>query len=115
MESRFCASVCLLVSPTRSGIRPTDLARDQWTLASILQRNCSVHASESAQDQLNMFDYENFKDVFGSSKEIDYDAKIVKNIRKNRESLEGELFIDKLLKALNVPKGTKSHRYSDTS
>ena len=52
-----------------------------------------------------MFDYEDFEDVFGSGEKVDYDAKTVKKLRENRTSLEGELFIDRLLKALGLKKG----------
>ena len=55
-----------------------------------------------------MFDYEDFQDVFGPGEKIEYDGKLVKKIRENRTNLEGELFIDKLLKALGLPKGTEN-------
>ena len=51
-----------------------------------------------------MFDYEDFHDVFGSG-DAEYDTKTIKKIRENRSTLEGELFIDKLLKALGFSKG----------
>ncbi len=53
-----------------------------------------------------MFDYEVFSDVFGPGDQTEYDSKTVRKIRDNRTTLEGELFIDKLLKALSLPKGT---------
>ena len=53
-----------------------------------------------------MFDYEDFEDVFGPGEKVEYDGKAVKKIRENRNTLEGELFIDKLLKALGLSKGT---------
>ena len=55
-----------------------------------------------------MFDYEDFEDVFGTGEDIGYDGKAIKKIRENRGALEGELFIDRLLKALGLSKGTKT-------
>ena len=55
-----------------------------------------------------MFDYEEFNDVFGVGEDIEYDGKAVKKIRDNRAALEGELFIDRLLKALGLSKGIES-------
>lgn len=55
-----------------------------------------------------MFDYEEFDDVFGAGEDVAYDGKAVKKIRDNRAALEGELFIDRLLKALGLSKGTDS-------
>lgn len=56
-----------------------------------------------------MFDYEEFNDVFGVGEDVEYDGKAVKKIRENRATLEGELFVDRLLKALGLSKGTKAN------
>ena len=54
-----------------------------------------------------MFDHEDFEDIFGPGEKNEYDRRTVKKIRENRTTLDGELFIDKLLKALGLSKGTK--------
>ncbi len=55
-----------------------------------------------------MLDYNNFDDVFGT-KFIGYEHKTVKTLRDGRTALEGELFIDKLLKGFGLPLGMVSH------
>jgi len=49
-----------------------------------------------------MADVENFKSVFGSNASAGYDQHTITQIARNRRSLENELFIDRLLKALGV-------------
>ncbi|KAK3173446.1 hypothetical protein OEA41_006775 [Lepraria neglecta] len=51
-----------------------------------------------------MADFYNFEDVFGSNPNIAYDEDARGRIRHHRQSLENELFIDRLLKALGVRK-----------
>ena len=52
-----------------------------------------------------MADLDEFEDVFGSNPSITYDEQLRTKIRHNRQLLENELFIDRLLKALGVRKG----------
>ena len=52
-----------------------------------------------------MADFYDFDDVFGSNPNIAYDEQSRAKIHHNRQLLENELFIDRLLKALGVRKG----------
>ena len=52
-----------------------------------------------------MADFYDFTDVFGSNPNIAYDEQSRAKIHHNRQLLENELFIDRLLKALGVRKG----------
>ncbi|OHF02111.1 fungal specific transcription factor, partial [Colletotrichum orchidophilum] len=62
---------------------------------SILQRHCQLH--------LTMFDYTNYDHVFGAQ-QFPYDRKSVQEIDTYRKSLDGALFIDRVLKALGLTK-----------
>ena len=53
-----------------------------------------------------MADFYYFEDVFGSNPNLAYDEDARGRIRHHRQSLENELFIDRLLKALGVRKST---------
>lgn len=50
-----------------------------------------------------MFDYTNFDHVFGAE-QFPYDRKSVQEIDTYRKSLDGALFIDRVLKALGLTK-----------
>ncbi|KAK2055465.1 hypothetical protein LY76DRAFT_596015 [Colletotrichum caudatum] len=52
-----------------------------------------------------MFDYTNFDYVFGAQ-QFPYDRKTIQEIDTCRKSLDGALFIDRVLKALGLTKGT---------
>lgn len=52
-----------------------------------------------------MADFNDFSDIFGSNPNIAYDEQARAKIHHNRQLLENELFIDRLLKALGVRKG----------
>lgn len=49
-----------------------------------------------------MSDFDQFETVFGRNGHLAYDGAAVAEIRRRREDLEGELFIDRLLKALGL-------------
>ena len=55
-----------------------------------------------------MIDPEEFEAVFGSNKNISYDAKTVEKIQANRDKVGGELMVEKLLKTLGVDAGLTS-------
>ena len=57
-----------------------------------------------------MSDLEEFEVVFGRNEHIAYERGAVAEIRKRRKDLEGELFIDRLLKAL----GLQDRNHSDS-
>ena len=46
----------------------------------------------------------NFDSIFSFRPDIAYDQQTLDQISKNRQSLENELFIDRLLKALGIEK-----------
>ena len=52
-----------------------------------------------------MDDFDDFEAVFGNNSNIAYETAVANDITKRRCSLENELFIDRLLKALGVQKG----------
>lgn len=52
-----------------------------------------------------MDDYDDFEVVFGNNSNIAYEKSTSNEIKQRRRSLENELFIDRLLKALGVQKG----------
>lgn len=52
-----------------------------------------------------MDDSEDFEVVFGDNSNIAYEAIAANDIKQRRSSLENELFIDRLLKALGVQRG----------
>ena len=52
-----------------------------------------------------MDDSDDFEVVFGTNSNIAYDETAANDIKRRRRSLENELFIDRLLKALGVQKG----------
>ena len=52
-----------------------------------------------------MDDFDDFEVVFGSSTNIAYERSVAGDIKQRRRSLENELFIDRLLKALGVQDG----------
>ena len=58
-------------------------------------------ASRNAMD-----DFDDFEVVFGNNSNIAYEKAVANGITERRSSLEDELFIDRLLKALGVQKGT---------
>lgn len=51
---------------------------------------------------------EDFEAVFGTNQNVAYDSQALEKIRRNRRSLEGELFVDRLLKALGVQESRKA-------
>ena len=53
-----------------------------------------------------MDDFDDFEVVFGSNSNIAYETSAADGIKSRRCTLENELFIDRLLKALGVQKGT---------
>lgn len=57
-----------------------------------------------------MDDFDEFEAVFGNNSNIAYEKPAADEIRQRRRSLEGELFIDRLLKALGVQKGMSHFR-----
>ena len=52
-----------------------------------------------------MDDYDDFEVVFGNNSNIAYEKSTSNDIKQRRRSLDNELFIDRLLKALGVQKG----------
>ena len=52
-----------------------------------------------------MDDFDDFEVVFGSNSNIAYEKIVSVDIQERRHSLENELFIDRLLKALGVQDG----------
>ena len=52
-----------------------------------------------------MDDFDDFENVFGSSSTIAYEKSAAEDIVQRRHSLEDELFIDRLLKALGIQNG----------
>lgn len=52
-----------------------------------------------------MDEFFEFEDVFGSNPNLAYDEATSRRIDRHRRSLEGELFIDKLLAALKITRG----------
>ena len=52
-----------------------------------------------------MDDSDDFEVVFGSNSNIAYEQTAANDIKQRRSTLENELFIDRLLKALGVQKG----------
>ena len=52
-----------------------------------------------------MADFYAFEHVFGFNPNLAYDQDARGKIRHHRQSLENELFIDRLLKALSIRKG----------
>ena len=64
-----------------------------------------------------MDDFDDFEVVFGNSSNIAYEKSVAADIKQRRRSLENELFIDRLLKALGVQDGlfyTRNGFFSDT-
>lgn len=53
-----------------------------------------------------MVDFEQFEQVFGSKIDNTYHQQTIDDICRNRQALENELFIDRLLKTLGIDKGT---------
>ena len=49
-----------------------------------------------------MEDFEDFEAVFGSELDLVFHRD---DIRKHRNALEGELFVDRLLRAIGIPNG----------
>ncbi|CAF9942678.1 MAG: hypothetical protein ALECFALPRED_009907 [Alectoria fallacina] len=56
-----------------------------------------------------MDDSDDFEVVFGNNSNIAYEGTAANDIRQRRSTLENELFIDRLLKALGVQKVTRSY------
>lgn len=56
-----------------------------------------------------MDDFDDFEVVFGNNSNIAYEKPAVDDTKQRRRSLENELFIDRLLKALGVQKVSKSY------
>ena len=50
--------------------------------------------------------FDEFEKVFGSDPNLAYDDSTRRRIERHRHSLEGELFIDKLLAALKITQGS---------
>ena len=55
-----------------------------------------------------MDDFDDFEVVFGNNSNIAYETAVANETTKRRRSLDNELFIDRLLKALGVQKGATS-------
>ena len=51
-----------------------------------------------------MLDYTKFQDVFPADLQIPYDRKLQHEIDDHRKSLDGTLFIDRVMKALGIAK-----------
>ncbi|KAF6218617.1 hypothetical protein HO133_005968 [Letharia lupina] len=56
-----------------------------------------------------MDDSDDFEVVFGNNSNIAYEKPVADDIKQRRRSLENELFIDRLLKALGVQKVSRSY------
>lgn len=56
-----------------------------------------------------MLEPSQFDRIFGSLDPFPYNRSFTQNLEASRRSLEGFLFIDRVLKALNLSKGTISH------
>lgn len=56
-----------------------------------------------------MFDYTDLHHVFPSGLPNPYDRKAQQEIETHRKSLDGVLFIDRVLRALGINKGNKSY------
>ncbi|KAI2624462.1 nuclear pore complex assembly-domain-containing protein [Xylaria nigripes] len=54
-----------------------------------------------------------FERAFGSMKPFPYERRTIQNIELSRRNLEGSLFIDRVLKALNVPKPASNYPPKD--
>lgn len=52
-----------------------------------------------------MGDFEKFEHVFGSKTDNTYHQRTIDDINHNRQALENELFIDRLLRTLGIDKG----------
>lgn len=52
-----------------------------------------------------MIDYTQFQEIFPSGVQMPYDRKLQHEIEAHRKTLEGHLFIDRVLQALGVTKG----------
>lgn len=61
-----------------------------------------------------MDDFDDFESVFGSNPNIAYDEETRRKVLQHRRSLDNELFIDRLLKALGVSKG-RDHRVTNVA
>lgn len=57
-----------------------------------------------------MTDYLQFDRVFGSVSQFPYNRTVAVSIETSRRSLEGSLFIDRVLKALNLGQGKHSFK-----
>lgn len=55
-----------------------------------------------------MFDYTNIHEVFPDGSSNPYDRKLQHEIETSRKSLDGVLFIDRVLRAVGITKGTLS-------
>lgn len=64
------------------------------------------YTTHKRASQIAMDDFDDFEVVFGSNSNIAYEKAVASGITERRRSLEDELFIDRLLKALGVQKGT---------
>lgn len=53
-----------------------------------------------------MFSFTNFEDVFPSGAQLPYDKNLLQEIEQSRKNIDGSLFIDRVLKALGITKGT---------
>lgn len=54
---------------------------------------------------LIMIDFQQFEDVFGSKSDTSYHQQSIDDIVRNRQRLDNELFVDRLLKTLGIDKG----------
>lgn len=104
LRSRW--NVCLLlISPTRVGDRLRRFGKlSSHYLTSIVEYITSQLIVSSLFARI-MDGFDEFEMVFGSNPNVAYDEETRRKILHHRQSLEGELFIDRLLKALGIRKG----------
>jgi hypothetical protein len=57
-----------------------------------------------------MTDLDDFQEVFGYE-DAHFPHSLYEEIRSNRKTLDNELFFDRLLRLLNIPKGSFSSMY----
>lgn len=52
-----------------------------------------------------MFDYRDFQQVFPAGAQLPYDRELQAEVENSRKTFDGALFIDRVMKALGLPKG----------
>lgn len=52
-----------------------------------------------------MFDYSDFQQVFPAGAQLPYSKELIAKIEQSRKTLDGVLFVDRVLKALGLTKG----------